>query len=131
MKKKLLLQLVKTFIIGSFASVLLLQILFSQQGKSLEGGQGLLLMCMAAVFFNLLLCISACTIFLQQQQAVKTNSVYRLLSYFLLPILICTWVIIKDETHDMWKAFFGMSSPFFCVHLYHFIKQKNTTTHTN
>lgn len=126
MKKKLLLQLVKTFIIGSFASVLLLHILYSQQSKSLEGGQGLIIMCMAAVFFNLLLCVSACTIFLQQQLVVKTNTVYSLLSYFLLPILICIWVLIKDETHDMWKAFLGMSGPFFCIHMYHFIKQKHT-----
>jgi hypothetical protein len=131
MKKKLLLQLVKTFIIGSFASVLLLHILYSQQSKSLEGGQGLIIMCMAAIFFNLLLCVSACTIFLQLQLVVKTNTVYSLLSYFLLPILICIWVLIKDETHDMWKAFFGMSSPFFCVHIYHFIKQKRTNITTD
>jgi hypothetical protein len=124
--KRLSKGLLFTFLISSVLTFFAIQIYHSKDAGSLEGNQGIFIMILASIFWNLILTISSLTIFLNLYDSIRHKLWISILTYFLLPILVTTLFFITSDFQEMWDSFFIITGLYFLTQTYCFIKFRQT-----
>lgn len=133
LSKFLSLNLLNTFLISGLFTIIGCQILQSNNTRSLEGNQGDFLETIGAVFWTLLLTISALTIYLNLIKEVRKTTVLSFLAFFFLPIVLTFIVWFLDSVTTGWETFFVSTIIFLVTHTYFYItflrREKNSRAH--
>lgn len=112
--------LLLTFVLSAILTLILIPIVFAEESKGFEGGQGAVLLSIGGVIWSFALTVSATTVFLNLYPAVRNSAYYCFLSYFIVPFFIALYVGLNAG--DMLKMFFTLTISFFAVQAWFFIK---------
>ncbi|RFZ82986.1 hypothetical protein DYU05_12590 [Mucilaginibacter terrenus] len=126
--KSLAKELLITWLISSVLTIITLAIVFSAESQGLEGGQGLIIMDIAAIFWNLSLTLLASTVFINTKPILRENKHYTFASYYVLPLLASVSIVLNIHDDDVWPSFLSMSIPFFIVHSFFFLRRVGVIT---
>lgn len=124
MTKLLFKHLFLSYIFSVLAAIIVLLCIYQPNLNSHDGGQVFLLTLVGSFYMNLLMALSAITIFLNLQEWIRENVWLRLSSFFLLPIVLSLfWIASSDETF-----FKVVALCFIAVRVYFYFRFNQTIT---
>ena len=125
LKKRLLKNLLFTFLLSSWLTILSLLVFYSHKIGSLEGNSGIILIVIAGILWTLVLSLFSATLFLNIIDQVRNRVLLSFLTFYLLPISMAIVVFIVGRLQSLWQPFLIVTLSFVLVQTFFYIKFLN------
>jgi len=120
--KQLTKNLFLTFLISSVLTFLGVNTFYADIRGSLEGNQAVFIMAIMGICWTFILTLCSLTVYLNLYANIRSNGVYRMLTFFLLPVLSMLVMFILGGFDDIWQLFAIASGTFVITHLFFYIR---------
>jgi hypothetical protein len=114
--------LLKSFFISFFLFLLLNAIFVNGRNRVFEEKQGDFIESMAVAIWLFALTLSSLTVYFNKFKLVRNKSFFRLLSFFLSPLILslCTWIF--GSKNGEWLSFYLSTALFFVILVFYYFK---------
>lgn len=132
MKTKIITHLTKnlifTFFISCVLTALSIFIFYNNRLGSLEGNSGFLLFIIGGCISSLVLTVLSTTVYLNIYDKIRSDNIYSLLTFFLLPGLFTLGIFISNIDSDIWSLYLILTLPYILIQIYFYLYFKKTMT---
>ena len=98
---------------------------------SLEGNSGVTLFIIGGFLLSLIMTLLSTTVYLNIYDSIRNDNIKRLMTFFLLPILVLITTFFTNGNFDMWKLYLVLCIPFILTHIYFYLNFKKIAADFN
>ena len=120
--KRLTKNLFLTLLISSVLSFLGVNAFYADGAGHLERDQYIFIIEIMNICWTFILTLCSLTVYLNLNANIRSNRVYCMLTFFLLPVLLILVMFSLNGFDDMWEPFAITSGTFVVTHLFFYIR---------